>query len=294
MDFTDTGGDEPKEGHIELLLEETRAPQAKHLGMKMAGSTVEEMGGFGSMEFYAVEGTAYVQNPEDGSWISFPMGEEDAFSEGFFDPAETLDLPKKGRRSQEPETINGIPSHHYSFTEEDVPDEEFEFENLQGDIWIAVDGGYVVKYEISATGQTKGDMEDLFQAGSMNIRYELLEVNTDFTITLPEEAQNVQIPGMGSSAEGGAGADLPVFDDAEEVTSIAGFLNYYTQSDIDTLVKFYREELDAQGWQEEADGAFIDETTALLSFAKEGQTLMVTMSKEDDGRTNVSVIAGEE
>lgn len=303
MDFDGTSGGQPAVGHIEMSLESTKEPPARHLSIEMEGSPVADMGGANQLEFYDVGGTIYMYTEAMGDqWISMPGSDDDAFSEGFFAPDEDLELPKTAQCSSELETINNIPTRHCTFSEADVVPDEESYEDLRGDIWLAVDGNYIVKYQLEADGYSsnQGDMEDLFDFGSVSFLYELSEVNAELTITPPEEALNAPSLDFGGDVgdSGGEGdvstGDLPVLDDAEELFSAAGFVTYYTQSDIAAAVDFYRQELTALGWIEDTDSAYSDETVALLSFEKEGSTLTLTLGKEDDGRVNVGLITAEQ
>jgi hypothetical protein len=291
MDFDGQSGGQPAKGHIEMTLEQSKDPPARHLAMSMAGTTVEEMGGTNAMDVYIMGDTVYMKNAAMGdSWVSFSGSDADAFEQGFFAPDEQLELPDTVTCASQPETVNGISATHCSFTEKDMVSDEVAYDSVQGDVWIAVDGNYIIKYTLKADGyrSLKEDEEGLFDFGSVSFGYELKDVNGDFTITLPEEA--TQAGGIDVGGAGGAvgTSDLPVLENAEEVTAMAGFLNYYTSSDISTIIDFYRQELPAIGWQENADQAYVGDDNAMLSFTKEGQTMMLTIVKEDN-RTNVII-----
>ncbi|MBN1221180.1 MAG: hypothetical protein JXM69_19815 [Anaerolineae bacterium] len=290
MDFDGESGGQPSKGHIEMTLEQTKDPPARHLQMSMEGTTVEQTGGFNALDLYSMGDTVYLKNEAMGdSWISFSGGEAESFEQGFFAPDEQLELPEKAKCGSQSETINGVSAIHCTFTQEDVKSDEATYESLQGDVWITTEGNHIVKYKLVADGYrsvTEGE-EGIFDFGSVSFEYNLTDMNGDFTITLPEEAKNAG--GVGGAATGGAATgDLPVLDDAAEVMSMAGFVSYYTASDIQTVVEYYRQELPALGWQENAQQGYADETSALLGFTKESKTLMVTVTIED-GRTSVIV-----
>ena len=123
-----------------------------------------------------------------------------------------------------------------------------------------MDGNYIIKYTLKAEGYRSliEDEEGLFDFGSVGFGYELKDIDGDFTITLPEEATQGGGIDVGEGAGGAVGtSDLPVLENAEEVTAMAGFMNYYTSSDISTIIDFYRQELPASGWQENADQAYV-------------------------------------
>lgn len=292
MGFDGESGGQPAKGRIEMALEQSKDPPARHLAMSMEGTTVEQAGGTNAMDVYIMGDTVYMKNAAMGdSWVSFSGSDADAFEQGFFAPDKQLELPDTVTCASQPETVNGISATHCSFTGKDVLGEEATYDSLQGDVWVAVDGNYIVKYTLKAEGYrpSKEDEKGLFDFGSVSFEYELKDVDSDFTITLPEEATQAG----GVDTGGGAGgavetSDFPVLENAEEVTSMAGFLNYYTSSDIPDVIDFYRQELPASGWQENADQAYIGDDNAMLSFTQEGQTMMLTIVKEDN-RINVII-----
>ena len=130
---------------------------------------------------------SYVTSPTSTGKVAF-------LSQGFNAPETLLYLPTTGFLSPEPEEINGILTHHYSFSEADnIIDERYTFTGVKGDVWIAVEGNYVVKYElegeIERTNIPPGQ-EDLalFKSGYVGLKFELSDANGDFTITPPAEA----------------------------------------------------------------------------------------------------------
>jgi len=291
MAFDGESGGQPSKGRIEMTLEETQEPPARHLVMTMEGDTVEEVGGTNAMDIYMMGDTLYMKNEAMGdSWISFSGGEAESFEQGFFAPDEQLEMPDTANCSGT-ETVNGVEAKHCRFTEKDITDDTVAMESLQGDVWVAVDGNYIVKYTMTATGYGSGtDEEGQFGYGNVSFEYNLSDANGDFTITLPPEAENaggVDLGGLGGGSDAAPG-DIPVLDDAEELMSMSGLVTYYTAAAVSDVVDYYRQQLPPLGWAENTDQGYSDESTALLSFEKDGQSMMVTVSIED-GRTNVIV-----
>ena len=283
---------EPTSGEITILFEEIKDPPAAHMQMHTTGNAVSEMGGAVDFEWYQVGDTFYMQNPEDGSWMSFSGGgAKDTFSQGFFSADDIIDLPKTARRSLLPETVNGISTWHYTFEKADLGPEGEGLEEASGEVWIARDGGYPVKFILDGKGapSTGESGSDFFASGTYHIEYELLEVNTSFTIEPPAEAQTM--PGMGMG--GGEGSDFPMMDDADVQISMQGMVNYYTNATVGEVIDFYKSELAAQGWTANADVEYIGDDTAFLTFSKDGEELTLTLSIEADGRVNVSLISGQ-
>jgi hypothetical protein len=293
MEFDGQSGGQASQGRIEMTLEETRNPPARHLMMTMEGTTVEEVGGANEMDIYMMGDTVYMKNAAMGdSWISFTGGEAESFEEGFFAPDEQLEMPDTASCSGT-ETVNGVEAKRCSFSEEDIAEEGVTFESLQGDVWVAVDGGYIVKYTMTATGYSSDtDEEELFGFGDVSFEYNLTDANGDFAIALPPEAENaggMDLGGLGGVGDADPG-DIPVLDDAEELMSMGGLVTYYTAAGVPDVVDYYRQQLPALGWVENTDQGYSDESTALLNFEKDGQSMMVTVTIED-GRTSVIVTA---
>lgn len=295
MDFDGTSGDKPAKGHIGMTLEQTKTPPARHLAMSMEGTTMAEMGGSNGIELYQVEDKVYMKNTAMGEqWMSFSGDQAESFEQGFFAPDKQLELPKTAQCAEQPETINGLAATHCTFNEKDVVDEKVTYESLQGDVWVAAEGNYIIKFTLKADGYRPKEKQegDLFDFGTVGFEYEVSDVNGDFTITVPEAALKGMSMGETGGGTGQTGqppsGDIPMLDDAQEVTSMAGFATYYTASEIKQVVDFYRQKLPAEGWQEDASKAYTDDTNAILSFTKEGKTLQLTVIKEDN-RTNVIV-----
>jgi len=297
MNFDGTSKGQPSQGVVEMVLESIKEPEATHLSMSMEGSTVEQLGGSNSFEFYDVGGTMYMYNDvQGGEWISMPSTDDSTFSEGFFAPDEDLELPDTALCDSSPEVINGISAVHCTFTEEDVQSEDATFESLIGSVWVAEDGDYIVKYQLDAEGfqSLNGAEGDFFDYGSVSFLYELLEVDTNFEITPPAEAMNAESLDFGNLGLSEDTGDMPVLDDAEELVSLGGIVTYYTNSDVAAVVDFYRQELPAMGYTEAEDTSFVDEQTALLSFENaEGKTVTLTIGADESGRTNVGIIPSE-
>ncbi len=296
----ETTGGQPARGNIEVFLEQTQSPQAMHMNLVLEGDTVADTGGFNSMEVYQVENSVYMQVGEEG-WISVPATSDmnETFSEGFFTPDEMVDLPETANRLPEPEMVNGISTWHYTFDAQDIPTEEeaMELSNASGDLWVAQEGNYPVKYAIEATGSNPTPAEgDLFASGTFRITYELMDINGDFTIEPPPEALSGQNLGgqlMGGD-EGALETELPMMEDAEVEFSMPGLVSYYTEASIPEVADFYRQALPAQGWTADTDTEYVSEDTGLLSFTKDNMSVMVSLTLEEDGRVLVNLVTSEE
>ena len=301
MDFDGISDGQPSVGRVEMVLENTSDPPARHLSLTMEGTMLEDVGGYNRTEFYEAGGKIYLYNEArgEGQWISMEGdgASSDAFRIGFFAPDEDLELPKTAVCDTSPEVVNNVSAIHCSFTDSDVESTQVTYESLSGNVWIAEEGSYIVKYNLEAADyQNLQEDDGLFDVGDVFFEYNLMDINAAFPITPPEEALNADGLDFGSLGDSGAETEtpeLPVLDDAEELYSMSGLTTYYTNAEVAAVVDFYRQLLPANGWQEDENGAFVDETTGLLSFVKEGQALTITMSKENERTTVGLIVTGQ-
>ncbi len=281
LEFDGLNGSKPAKGQVEGSLEATTDPPAKHLAMQMDGATVAELAGqTNAIEFYEVNGATYIKNPLDGSWISFPSRTDNPLTKGFFAPEDIISLPKTAQRSGEPETVNGVSAYRYSFTEKELAETKYTYSGLNGKVWVAVEGDYVVKYE--AAGQAKAsptDDDKMFETASVKIAYDLLETNSNLTIAPPQQD--------------GGNFDLPKLEDASGVFSASGMTSYKTETKLAGVIDFYRKTLTAQGWQEDDALSYLTDTNTMLSFKKDGTTLTITATS-DGKQTNVILLSQKE
>lgn len=296
MKFDGQSGGQPAQGTINILLEASKEPAAKHLTMDVEGSTMDQMGGVNHMDIYDMGDTVYMyNNAMGGQWVSMPGG-DDVFGQGFFAPDENLEVPETANCASGTETVNGIEAQICTFDATDLEGlSDATFDKADGKIWLAQDGGYVVKYEVAMEGYkpTDADQQGLFEFGDVSLKYELLEVDSDVVIELPAEAKNAQSLDFGGMSGGAdpASADVPVLDDAEQLFTAAGVTTYSSASSIDAAVEFYRQALTEEGWAEDDGGALITDSSALLSFEKDGSTLTVSISQAEGGKISISVIS---
>ena len=258
--------------------------------MTFAFEGFADMAGMESMSMTQIEDTSYMNMPEFGC-ISMTASEaEDAFAESL-DANEFLEDIGEAELVGE-ETINGIETLHYTFDETAIQDETTQFNSAQGDVYIAKDGNYVVRFRIEG----EGNVSDLGMAlgeegtetqeaiGLMVVQMDLTNVNEPVSITIPAECEN----------SGLADADYPVLEDAYESGSFGGIVTYKTNTPFADAVAFYQESLTAEGWvYQEADSFIMEGSTALMYFDQGDRSLTVTIT-EDTGTEAFVVVIFEE
>lgn len=203
----------------------------------------------------------------DGQCMSSSIGEEDVMDMEIFDPEEVIGGLDNLNRVLPDETVNGILCRHYTFDESSIFWTGLSY--VEGEVWIAVDGDYVVRYVMQAEGIDPTSQQE----GYIEWEYEVRDVNTSITIEPPPSCEAAE-------------SDFPIMPDATNMTTMGGMVMYESASSFDDVLAFYQEQMPANGWSDTGD-SFSSPGSAILSYTQEGSTATVTLA--DEGGT-VSVI----
>ena len=188
-------------GDMVGLFETTHGPEAQHWMIQMTGDVLPELAMLGGkVELYDIGGTMYMQNPGDGTWIGVPgFLVQGMMPSEIYSPEDSIELPLTAIPQPGEEEVNGIVTQRYTFGADDLASDSSNYENVEGTIWVAVDGNYVVKYEAEITGDhsglTAGDVK-LLDEGTITMAYDLTDVNGDFVIGPPAGAQAIDLAGL--------------------------------------------------------------------------------------------------
>lgn len=180
---------QPTAGSLDGTLEATRYPSAKHLLVAMEGDASGQVAGLERAEVYEINNTVYFQNPQDGAWMSLPAGLVYSMlpSDIAISPEAYINLPVTAVSQPGLETINGVVTRRYTFGREDLADGG-SYDRVQGTVWVAARGNYIVRYEATITGDLQTlvpDGMELMENGTVTMVYEVSDVNSDFTIEPP-------------------------------------------------------------------------------------------------------------
>jgi len=163
------------------------------------------------------------------------------------------------------ETVNDIAADHYTFDQRAL-DEEGLSESA-GELWVASEGGYLVRYMLTRKAKAEYFGEGI--EGTLTLDYELTQPNQALTIVLPEDCP----PGL---------VDAPMLPDAANVENIGGMLSYHTSSNLTDAVAFYQEQLPTFGWQPEGNPV-VSSTSTLLSYTRDDGNMRIFISPNDTG-----------
>jgi hypothetical protein len=168
------------------------------------------------------------------------------------------------------ENVSGVATRHYAFDESILGAGLGLYSRIKGDVWVAVEGDYAVKYVFTA--------ED--DEATYRWDWEVYDINAPFTIEPPADAQ-------------GAREDIPLMPDATDRSSIGAITTYQTASDLTTVTNFYIEEMPAQGWSYDEGSSLVSDEFTMLFFTKESETVNITLALDEAGGTAVVIQVGE-
>jgi len=268
----EASGDQTTDQRQDIVLEVVKSAQIWHQAIQIQaeGAINTDV----ETESYYVDGVTYTQTFDN--WIAQDglLGRSQ-----FSNPRLYTALPETALCNTEPENVNGISTIHCTFTEQDQVANSLEgAERIQGDVWIAEEGNYVVKYELAAQNLA---LKGLFTGGfeqfeTYNLSYELLDTN-NVSIELPAEAQGTE-PIANPDTADSSGLAAP--DGAEVfVDSFAG-MNYFSTDDLSSIADFHLETLPAAGWQAVPEESYRDDGYALLIFENEEGVLRVFIQQD--------------
>jgi hypothetical protein len=163
------------------------------------------------------------------------------------------------------EVVNGIRSNHYKYDEKTA--NRTDLGKVSGEIWVAADGGYVVKDTVSWEGGAVpfGADTPTGESGKGGWTWELTDPNGAFTI--PPAA------GCDSATDG-----LPMMSGGYQKTVMGDVMVYLTQSKA-SVVEFYQKEMAAGGWKQSGEPTSKDGVTT-AEFTKDGQKASVTVTSK--------------
>jgi hypothetical protein len=171
------------------------------------------------------------------------------------------------------ETVDGVVVQHYTFDQRALV--QWGVTQATGEMWLAVDGGYLVKYVLVM--QAGADYFGEGIAGTLTWNYALTGVNQPVAIELPEDCPAGMI-------------EAPRLPDATDLLSAPGVMTYITAASPAEAVAFYQQQLSALGWQPTSDPV-VAETLAVQDFTRGAQQLSILITVDEDG-TTVQLLLG--
>jgi hypothetical protein len=208
------------------------------------------------------DGAAYEQHG-DGACAANPIDPGQGLAD-VWEPASFL-AAVVGAEEAGSETANGVPAQHYRFDQRALGLQDVV--QSTGELWVAADGGYLVRYYLSTTAGPSyfGDGIE----GTAVWSYELTEINQPQAINLPAGCPAGLL-------------DVPALPDAADLVSEPGWLGYVTASPPGAVLEFYQAQLPPLGWQP-AGAAITADSLAAQDFNRGDQQLSLTITTDASG-----------
>lgn len=193
-------------GTMDMVLHADNINNKKRMTVSASGEVFGTLGedvAPPEADVYTVDGTSYIldksttDNPE--CQIS-PINFMDLFSPEMV-VGELIGTLEVSTLVAENETVNGVATDHYTVDEDADVFAQMDMDQIdsaQADVWVAREGGYLVKLDLHITGSDSSG-----QAGAFNIVYTIAEVGQVDDIQLPAACENAEemtlpdeIPGL--------------------------------------------------------------------------------------------------
>ncbi len=193
----------------------------------------------------------------EGACTAKPIQQEDPLSQRL-EPASFLS-GVIGAEEAGAEEVNTIAATHYKFDQRALGEDGLN--QSVGELWVATDGSYLVKYLLTTTAGP--DYFGKGVDGTLKLDYELTAPNAPLAIALPDDCP----PGL---------VDAPQLPDATNVHNSPGVLTYDSPTSLADAAAFYEKQLPPLGWSARVD-PIISDTTAMLNYTREDQAMIVTI-----------------
>lgn len=181
-----------------------------------------------------------------------------------------------GNLEQQGELINGVLSNRYQVN--NVTMVNSTLSKVDAEIWYAQDGGFIVRFIGEAQGEAYSESENINVSGTIRWEYDLTEMNSIIDIPLPESCQ--------LAAEGGVN-DLPVPDNAQELSIIGSMLSFNSPDDASELADFYRSEMPVAGYILSDETVYDD--FYVITYIKAEETITIMISGVNGGGSDAII-----
>ncbi len=168
------------------------------------------------------------------------------------------------------ETVNGVMANHYTFDEQAIGARDVA--ESTGEMWVASDGDYLVRYMLETTGGASyvGPSTE----GQLTWDYQLTDVNQPLTVGVPADCPLGLL-------------NIPLLPDAADLLRQPGMTTYTTFTSPADAAAFYEEQLAGLGGEPSLP-PIVSDTGALLEFTQ-GDWLTSVIATASEGITHVFI-----
>ncbi len=169
------------------------------------------------------------------------------------------------------ETVNEVAANHYTFDERAFG--QLGLAKSTGEMWVASEGGYIIKYLVTTNGTADYFGEGV--EGTLTWDYELTDVNQPVAFALPDDCPAGLI-------------DAPLLPDASNILNMPSIMEYETSSSVTDAGAFYQEQIPILGWTLIGEPTISD--TLVAQTYTQGDQKMTIIIKADSGVTTVTIL----
>jgi hypothetical protein len=255
LSFDGTYGNQPNQWSRTYVMLSSQEPAAHQI-------TIETTGGTLAPVFMAeVNGVTYERKGENPCTAA--TTEEGSSLSARWEPAGFLSSII-GADAAGAETINGVPTTHYTFDERALG--QAGLSQSTGQMWVASDKGFLVRYLLT----TKSDAAYFGDGieGTLTWEYNLTDLNQPVLVKLP-----VGCPG--------GLVDAPLAPNAQSIRRLPGVTIYSIATSLTDGLAFYQKQLPELGWKMSGTPS-VSDTMGLASFVKGDQQLSVIVTSAEN------------
>ncbi len=279
---------------VEAINRPTRARRTLIEGLKSMARPQDRYKTSDVLKFVEVGGDLYVSTGT--TWLKTPAQNDP--EQGILDPALLVPDPALFTLEARGETINGVRADRYRFHDAAAlaylsEEERAAITQVDGQMWLAQDGQYIVRYRATAegTGFRFAFSPEPFP-GKVEVAYDVLDANAPLTIQRPQEALGESPSEQEDTPirlEGFDNVTFPTPADASVRFQTPLLAVFDTRLSVSEVARFYANALPALGWTLQTDG----ETRGGVRqvWARNGYELRLTIvpDRKASGLTHVTV-----
>lgn len=258
LSFDGTRDGQPETWSKTYVMLNTQEPAARQLTIEKSGDNPDPE----AVYMAEADGAAYERIGEDTCNTTI-IDSENLLAETW-EPAGFL-TGVIGADEAGAETVNNVVSDKYTFDERAFG--QLDIAQSTGEMWVASEGGYIVRYLVTTQGNADYFGEGI--EGTLTWDYELTDVNQPVTFALPDDCPSGMV-------------DAPLLPDASNILNVPGVQAYDTASTVAEVTAFYQEQLPTLGWELQGEPAVTD-TATVLPFALGDQQLNVLIFLAEAG-----------
>ena len=260
-----------KQGSIEITQEviKDKSTHMKYRGTGEGGDPGKQSG----FESYQIGTTTFMMSEKDGKPACFVMSSADnKLNQGvIYKPSDLLGNLSNAKLVSKGEDANGVKADHYTASQSEGGSGIFGALLIEtGDVWLAQDGGYVVKYAGSGSGKGSTVASAGMKETTYQWTYNVTEVNALKDFVLPPECVAAK-----------PANDLPVLPGATDKGQVGPMTNYKVKGTVKDVADQLTKALTDSGWVAAEGGGPADDS-AFMNFTKGKRKLTVVVGKDGE------------